>query len=386
MFEDPVKTKKYLKIAMFGKGGTGKTRFGLSFPDVCVIDGEHSTDPYRGKYDFKVRHINRWLGLKEPLEWLKKNPGKFKTLFIDPGTIFYNDLINDLIELGKKKRGTEGITRDLWNMEKRRWFNFCNLLTELPMHVIVSFREADVYADTVGTHGEEILKKTGEFKAEVDKQMEYLFDLSLRCYTEESKKEKKSNFLFQVQKSRYDWMPKYSTHDMTKKRVYDEFFAPHVAEMLDAPDAPAATVEEPFVAPEPEKPTAESVAKDAAQVGEDAQEVAVDNRGTVGRVGEVLDMFAGGGDPDAPLASADDIKVLFTRSSIMKWPDGTPFKSADGKTLLKAIYKIESTKELKKYQCDFLYNEFGEVLAGRAVLDRDETGVPFVRRLSGVKS
>jgi hypothetical protein len=209
----------------------------------------------------------------------------------------------------------------------------------------------------------------------------------LRCYTEENKKEKRSNFYFQVQKSRYDWMPKYSVCEMTKKRAFETFFAKHVAEMLDAPDAPEVQVEEPFVEPTPEKPTAESVATAAAVVAQDAAEVAAgDDRGMVDRVGEALDKFTGGGDPDAPLASTEDIKVLLTRSGQMAWPDGTPFKSADGKTLLKALYKIESTKELKKFQCDFLYNEFGEVLSGRATLERDETGVPYVRRLSGVKS
>lgn len=391
MFEDPVKTKKYLKIALFGKGGTGKTRFALSFPKPCVIDGEHSTDPYRERYEFKVFHTNRWMGLEKPIQWLRAHPGAFETLVIDPATIFYADLINDLIEIAKKKRGQETMDRGMWGIEKRRWFALCNVLTSLPMHVILNFREADVYVDQVGAHGEDIMKKTGEFRLEADKQTEYLFDFSLRCFTEENKKKGESKFLFQVMKSRYDWMPKYSVHDVTKKRPYTELFAPHVGEMLDAPDAPASTSDEPFVVVDtPEPPTPESVAKKAVEVAEEAAEVAekltaVDDRGMVERVGEALDKFAGGGDPDAPKADPADIKVLLTRCAEMKWPDGTPFKSSDGKILLKALYRIDSTKDLKKFQCDFLYREFGEVLSGRAALERDEQGVPYVRRLSGVK-
>jgi hypothetical protein len=387
MFEDPVKTKKYLKIALFGKGGTGKTRFSLSFPKPVVIDGEHSTDPYIKKYDFKVKHTNRWKGLEEPINWIRAHPGTFETLIIDPATIFYADLINDLIEIAKKKRGQETMDRGMWGIEKRRWFAFCNVLTALPMHVILNFREADVYVDQVGAHGEEIIKKTGEYRLEADKQTEYLFDFNLRCYTEESKSKKESKFLFQVVKSRYDWMRKYSIFDVTGKHPYPEFFAKHVEEMLNAPESEPQIPDEPFVvADAPEKPAAESVAEKAEEVAQEAAEVAessTDTRGAVDRVGEVLEKFAGGGDPDAPVADAQDIKVLMTRCADMKWPNGVPFKSSDGKTLLKGLYKIESTKELKKFQCDFLYREFGEVLSGRAVLERDETGCPFVRRLGG---
>jgi hypothetical protein len=257
------------------------------------------------------------------------------------------------------------------------------------MHVILNFREADVYADNLGIHGEEIIRKTGEFRLEADKQTEYLFDLSIRCYTEESKKEKKSKFLFQVVKSRYDWMPKYAIHDVTGLRPYGELFAPHVSEMLDASDTTQPIPDEPFIVPDQdqEKATPESVAKKAAEVAKEAEEVATsaaDNRSAVDRIGETLDKFSSSGDPDAPLATQEDIKVLMTRCGELHWPDGSPFKSTDGKALLKAVYKIESTKELKKYQCEFLDREFVEVLAGRAALARDEAGVPYVRRLSGV--
>ena len=104
MFEDPTKTKKYLKIAIFGKGGTGKTRFALSFPGACVIDSERGTDPYREKYQFKVIHASRWKQLGAPIKYLKEHPGEFKTLIIDSCTVFYGDLINDIVEAIKAKR------------------------------------------------------------------------------------------------------------------------------------------------------------------------------------------------------------------------------------------------------------------------------------------
>lgn len=371
MFEDPAKTKKYLKIALFGKGGAGKSRFALSFPKPCVIDSEHGTDPYIGKYDFKVEHASRWRQLEPRLRWLRENPGVYQTLIIDSATIFYVDLINDIIEYIKSKRGNETMTRGDWGIEKRRWSAFLVQLIELPMHAILCFRGKDAYEEIVNKQGEEVLKKTGEEYPETDKQTEFLFDLAFRCYTEEDRKKKESKFLVQCVKSRYDWMPKYSIHEVTKTRPYPVLFQSHVADMLEAPDPPQA-----------ESPS-ESLAVQAAEVpAEPPVEPIGPEKGAVEHVGEILDMFAGG-DPGAPAATLEDIRLLMVRCGKLKWPDGSPFRSAEGKTLIKALYKLESTKDLRKYQFEFLYREFGEVLSGRARLAMDERGVPYVERISG---
>lgn len=366
MFEDPKRTKKYLKVALQGDAKVGKTRFALSFPDPRVIDGEHGTDPYAEKYEFQVKHTNTWKGLGEEVAELARKPIIGATLVIDPVTIFYKDMLNDLVELVKKKRGHEILSQSEWTIAGRRWFAFLNMLVRLPMHVVLCPREREEYVESVNTKGEEVRRKNGNFIMECDKQTQYLFDLILRLSTEENKKEKTSKHLVTVLGTRYDWMPKYSVHDVTGKRAFDELFKPHVKKMLNAPDAPAQEVEaEPITVVDQDVP-------------------ATDDRGTVDRVGEMLEKFSGGGDPDAPKVTLTDIKVLMATCNKMTWPDGSPFKSDDGKKLIKSLYKIDSTKDLKKFQADFLVGEFGEVLSGRAALERDETGTPFVRRLSGV--
>lgn len=378
MFEDPTKTKKYLKIALWGKGGTGKTRFALSFPKPCVVDSEHGTDPYVGKYEFKVEHASRWRQLEPALRWLRANPGAFETLAIDSATLFYTDLIGDIVEYIKGKRGNEIMTRGDWGVEKRKWKAFLVQLVELPMHIILSFHGKDAYEESVGKNGEEVSKKTGEEYPEADKQTEFLFDFGFRCFTEENKKAKESKFMFQVVKTRYDWMPKYSVHDVTGARPYETLFREHVGVMLDAPNAPA-------VEDATEPLAVQDVAASGAPAEESPPEPAVDpigpQKGAVEHVGEILETFAGG-DPDAPAATLEDIKLLMVRCGKLTWPDGAPFKSAQGKLLIKALYKLESTKDLKKYQFDFLYREFGEVLSGRARLALDEGGVPYVERMA----
>lgn len=372
MFQDPTKTKKYLKIAVFGKGGTGKTRFALGFPKPCVIDSERGTDPYRKKYEFKVSHCNRWKQLGPEMKWLKENPGVFETLIIDSATVFYGDLINDIVEMIKAKRGNETMTRGDWGVEKRRFAAWLNMLIELPMHIILCFRGKDEYVETTNKQGEEILKKTGEEYPEADKQVEFLFDLAFRCFTEENKKEKSSKFFVACTKSRYDWMPKYSVHDVTKKFPYKALFQKHVEEMLDAPDAPVP----------PEEPKAEQLVEELPAPAEPAKTNTGDKR-----VDEIKAKFCdpganlvGSGDLYGGPATPDEIKVLMTRVGELRWPDGSKFTSAHGKAMIKELYDLESTKDLRKFQFEFLYREFGEVLAGRAHLALEEGNLPVVVR------
>lgn len=380
MFESPKKTKKFLKIALFGKSGTGKTEFALSFPSPAVIDTEKGTDPFIEKYDFKVKAINRWKDLEPVLKHLQKDRGDRHTLIIDSATIFYGDLINDLVEYVKNKRGNEILSAGDWGVEKRRWGAFLNILTFLPMHVIITFREKDEYVEVVGRDGQESRKKSGEVYPEADRVTEYIFDLAFRCYTEENKKQKSSRFFVQCVKTRWRWMPKYSVHEVTGKNVFNTLFQEHVKAMMDAPaQEQEDTPREPLVIVDAQPPKEEpkkEVTEQELEKPVERKELPPQETGKE-RVKELRGFFAGG-QPEDPPATPEDIKVLLTRCGDMTWPDGRRFSSEDGKKMIKNLYDLESTKDLKKWQFEFLYREFGEVLSGRSILAMDEAGIPFV--------
>jgi hypothetical protein len=124
----------------------------------------------------------------------------------------------------------------------------------------------------------------------------------------------------------------------------------------------------------------EGVAVDQEEPAKEVEtpEDPMDSRSMVERNRETMEKFTAFISDDQPEATPEDIKVLMTRIGQVRWPDGSKFTSADGKTLIKGTYNIESTKELRKPQVDFLYGEFGKVLAGRAKLDRDEKGIPYI--------
>ena len=400
MFEDPPKTKKHLKVALFGDGGSGKTLFALSFPKPAIIDGEKGTDPYIGKRDFKLLRANRWRQLQAPIDWMKKHPGVFETLIIDPMTIFYQDLIQDIVDYIKNKRGNEIMSTGDWGVEKRRYAAFLNCLIDLPMHIVLCFREKAEYEETTNRAGDEIRKKTGNFLLDSDRQTRYLFDLSFRCFTEVSTKKKESDVRFKVQvdKTRYnEWMPLYSVHDVTQKLAFEELFAAHVGPMLDAPDAaPSTLTQEPFtVTEDPVKPAAEEVDEKKVTAARDHATLNDPRTGDDRNV-ELLEKFAGPAPKyeDFPFVTKEELSLLYTCVGDLTWPDQKQrcrrqgctatghrheeFSAEDAKTLVKHQIGVASGKELRKPHFDFLYRSFGKVLAGLAYLDRGPDGIPYV--------
>ncbi len=360
MFEKAIKTKTYLKIAAFGDGGTGKTKLILSFPNVYLADTEHGSDPYREKYNFNVKHISRWKELGGLLDWLEKKPPENATFAIDSLTVFYMDLVNDMVEYVKNRRGHEILSQSEWGIIKRRWAAFLRRLIHLPLHVILSMREKEEFEETTNRQGDDVRRKTGNYLMDADKQTKYIFDLVLRCFTEENVKKKESTFFIRVGKTRYDWMPKYSVHNVTRQFVYKQLFKPYIG-VMDGP-TPAAPIPERIEVPPP------------GTEGDDKPKEGV--RSVAETVGKLFQKFTL--EPNAPDATGEDIKVLMTRAGKTLWPNGSKFASKDGKAMLKAMFNVESTKDLKKPQVDLLYAQLGEVLAGRAVLARDEKGNPFV--------
>ena len=66
LFEEPAKTSAGLKVLVYGKEGTGKTVFALSFPDVALIDTEAGSTFYLGQeFGKNIKKILRTQGYKK---------------------------------------------------------------------------------------------------------------------------------------------------------------------------------------------------------------------------------------------------------------------------------------------------------------------------------
>lgn len=382
MFVKAERVRRHFKVALTGGWKTGKSRGALSFPNPAVIDTHRGTDLYDQKYDFQVLHAMKWAEMEAPINWLKKNATKegIETVVFDDATTIYDDLINEVSLWRMNKSGSMApLNQGDWGVIKRRWKGFLQMLLRLDLNVVLVIREKDEYQDARNDQGQEVRKKTGEFIPDIDRQTLYLFDFQLRCYTEEDKKKGTSKHFIRVEGTRHEKLPKYSVHDITGKFLYPELFEP-IRKLVEQ-GAP--------VPEEPEKP-------------EDVPEA----NSMVENIREMKEKFGGEdmlGSPviseDQPEATLEDIKVLFTRANEMTWPDNdrkcrkqfckerghkhADFSSQDGKALVRGHYNVESTKELRKPQTDFLYAEFGKVLAGMAYLDRDEKDIPYIATPAG---
>lgn len=387
VFQKARKVKRWFKVELWGNMKSGKTRAALSFPRPCVIDTERGSLHYAEKYDFDVMDANHWPELLGVLRWLETEKHGYETLVIDSLTVFYQDLIDMQVEYVRNRRpgGVETLTHGDWGTIKRRWKSFMNRLIDLNMHVVLVTRQKDEYETFQDPRtGEDKSRKTGELIPDIEKSTGYLFDVILRCYTvNTAKQETATRYLVQVEGTRRDEVPQYAIYDVTRKRLYDAIFRPIEQRMLEGDVMPARPSEIPVEDSSHKAPTPVSQAGNGTPAPE-AEKAIEPARSTSEAIGDILGKFTPVIRPDQPEATSEDIKVLMTRCGQMCWPSGEKFSTRDGKTLIKALYKVESTKDLRKPQIDFLYEEFGRVLAGRAVLARDEKGIPYVATKSEV--
>ena len=393
MFVKAQPVRRRFKVAISGIWKTGKTRAALSFPGPAVIDTHRGTDLYDDKYDFHVTHVDTYLGVGEEIGWLQKNAKEkgIETLVIDDISTIYDDLIGEVSAWRASKSGsTAPLNQGDWGIIKRRWKGFLKLLLRIDLNVVLVTREKDEYEETTNTKGEEVRKKTGNTVMDVDRQTAYLFDFILHLYTEDNKKKGVSNHFVRIEGTRHHSLPKYSVHDITGKRMYAELFEPMKAEVEKGLP----------VAEEPEAPTDTALATEPGAPDDPPQKPDVElSEREQSSVNDIIGAFGVKPSSDQPEAAIEDIKVMMTRAGDMTWPDDEKkcraqgcknathahyaFKSTEAKSMIKWMYGVESSKELRKPQVTFLYDEFGKVLAGRAFLDRDEKGNVYVATPQG---
>ncbi|MBU0907448.1 MAG: ATP-binding protein [Nanoarchaeota archaeon] len=182
--------KKYLKIAVYGPPGVGKTWFGLTFPSPAVIDLEGGTDFYADRFQFSVMDTKSFAEVLSAVEFLETGQHEFKTLVIDPITIIWSSLqdgrlefkVNDVDKAISGEEKTSFNYQD-WGQMKRFYSLLMTKLVNLNMHVVMVGRQKDEYD----------IKKGGEMikigvKLDGEKSTTYLPDIYFRLESDKSGK------------------------------------------------------------------------------------------------------------------------------------------------------------------------------------------------------
>lgn len=183
-FQKAKSTYKRFKGLLYGDSGSGKTTLALKFPNPVVIDMEHGTDHYADMFDFHVVHTASPDEVMEYIDWLASNKHDFKTLIIDPLTVYYVALQNkyaDIFMIREKK--SAGYKIDYYQIQPQDWRiikpelkRLLRKCMQLDMNLICTAHEKPVYVEG------EFMKTTGEKTFDCDQSMKYIFDTRIRTF------------------------------------------------------------------------------------------------------------------------------------------------------------------------------------------------------------
>lgn len=145
--------KKFLKLALYGGPGTGKTHIALSFPDVVVIDTEAGTDFFRGRVaSFRVLKSKDLSQVMEVLTAIESKKLVCGTLVLDSFTILNDILRESAFKAAEKRAVAKGIPateatvtpRD-WGRIKQTLNSLMTRLYNLPCHTVITGWIKDQY-------------------------------------------------------------------------------------------------------------------------------------------------------------------------------------------------------------------------------------------------
>lgn len=179
-FQPGATTRRRLKLLLWGDSGAGKTTLALHFPGCVVIDLEGGTELYGSTFQFDVLKATTADEVMAAVEWLVAHPHEYRTLIIDPITVYWDAL---QAKWGRifllRNKGGKGHHGEFYELQPRDWVTLkaefkelVRKLIALDMNVIVTARQKAQYADSG------FMRVIGE-TFDGEKSLPYLFDTIL---------------------------------------------------------------------------------------------------------------------------------------------------------------------------------------------------------------
>jgi len=186
-FSSATATERRLKLLLWGDSGVGKTTLALRFPRPAVIDLEGGTVHYGGTFEFEVLKATTADEVMAAVDWLLTHPYPYRTLVIDPITIYWDALQAKWHQVFlQRNKGSKGHRGDYYELQPRDWVTLkaefkelVRKLIQLDMNVIVTARQKALYSDAG------FMRIVGE-TFDGEKSLPYLFDTILRLYRDDA--------------------------------------------------------------------------------------------------------------------------------------------------------------------------------------------------------
>lgn len=130
------KIKKPMRVALYGRAGSGKTTLACSFPKPLLLDvnGEEGTDSVSDVKGLQVLPVQVWEDFEQLYWYLEEGDHDFETVIIDTVTNLQELAIKQVASENKKKDADGGwgtMTKQMWgevsSMLKTWITNFRNL-------------------------------------------------------------------------------------------------------------------------------------------------------------------------------------------------------------------------------------------------------------------
>lgn len=206
LFKKVEETKTALKVLGFGATSSGKTLFGLSFPEVCAIDSENGMAFYKNESNLKyILETTSAIETEEALDELE-DMNDIKTFIVDSETKIYENMQHSALELAEKRARKKGQSVDDANISQREWGKI-KLINKRIQSTKITLASKGINIVSIAQE-KEIKEKQGDnwvvvgHAPDTAKGLEYDYDIVLRFYTEENKKEGIVKYYAEVKKDR----------------------------------------------------------------------------------------------------------------------------------------------------------------------------------------
>lgn len=146
--------EKRLKMFLFGPPGSRKTTSALQFPNAVLIDMEKGSEQYNKTIEKAKSVVLKTTNPDDVLSEIKSlltEKHEYKTLIIDPVTIFYQSLqekwtrIFEQYAKTEKEKQLQDFGMRYWSRVKSEYKSFLRMLMQLDLNLIITSHQKDIY-------------------------------------------------------------------------------------------------------------------------------------------------------------------------------------------------------------------------------------------------
>lgn len=191
IFQKAEETKSGIKVLVYGKTGTGKTMFGLSFPKIAVVDSEDGLAWYKDNPNLQlILNTTSADEVEEALEEIEDELlDTIDTFIVDSETKIYENMQLSGLSVAEKRARLKGQDVDDANISQREWGKI-KLITKRIQSSKIMLASKGKNIVSVAQEKDEKEKRGNDwitvgYVPDTGKGLSYDYDIVIRLFVEE---------------------------------------------------------------------------------------------------------------------------------------------------------------------------------------------------------